>query len=52
MNNNENNNLVSSLMNYLNSLINQNIENDNNQNPMNFPLGNNQDNVNQMSAII
>ena len=46
MNNNENNNFVASLMDYLNSLINSNIGNDNNQNHMNIPLRNNQDNNN------
>ena len=46
MNNNGNNNFVASLMDYLNSLININIENGNNQNPMNIPLRNNQGNNN------
>jgi len=46
MNNNGNNNFVASLMDYLNSLINLNIENDNNQNPMNIPIRNIQDNNN------
>ena len=46
MNNNGNNNFVASLMDYLNSLINLNIGNGNNQNPMNIPLRNNQNNNN------